>query len=128
MKSLKRFRALWLCLTILSVLVSLAAIPGIIFAARESRWMWFTLCLIALIWGMYGMQFLLIAYQRCNYLIQMITLITRKKMYSVKDLSAKLCRTPDWVRKAIIKQIHHHHLTGYSFDGEELHPINETGN
>lgn len=128
MKTLKRYCALWLFLTILSVMLSLAAIPGIIISARSSHWLWFTLCLVALIWGMYGTQFLLISYQRCNFVLQMLLLITRKKVYLVKDLSARLCRSPEQVRKAIAKQIHRHHLTGFSFDGEQLYPINETQN
>lgn len=120
MKSLKKRRALWFCLTALSALVSLIAIPGIIISARSHDWLWFILCLAGLVWGMYGMPLLGMAYMHCHFIIQLLTLVTRKGILDLPTLAIKLGRTKEQVSRALTKQIAHEHLTGYTFDGETL--------
>ena len=121
MNKMRRHRFYWLVLLIVSAILSVLSIPGIILAHLYGERILFFVCLVILIYAMYGMHFVYVSYRRCAWVCRMLNAIHCEQLRSVEEISTKLCREPEKVARDIESCLRKHCLDGYEFDGTCLH-------
>ena len=123
MKKINKDVKVLFCWAIIASILFVVGIPLIpIFAGKN--WFVMALGIVFVVFGFYGTPLLWVAYGSKRSLKRVVEAITEEHLYSNKDIALHIQTTEQNVKDQIIKAIRKKYITGFVYDGIELH-LNE---
>ena len=120
MEKLKKQKAIWFWVALLTSIFAVVAIPAIVLSAVNKMFLLMGISIALLIHGFYGCIFYWIAFAKRCSLIRIIKLIKNQNMLSVSMLSMQTGKNDAEIigilRECIVKG----YISGYYFDDTQL--------